>query len=682
MTRKGRTAKPARKNLTAGSPNTKSLLLLLVWTLSSAAFAQQPDLLDRSLEDLMNMKVITVSKTEQSFSRTASAVFVITPEDIQQSGATNIPDLLRMVPGLDVAQINGSTWAISARGLNGRLANELFVMVDGRSVYSQSFGGVFWDVLDLPLEDIERIEVIRGPGGSIWGENAVNGVINIITRKASETHGGLITAGAGNVEQGFGTVQYGGSLGSKTDYRVFAKYLNQAQMEGFDHTNGDDAWHTTRGGFRSDTQITSKDLLTFAGDVYDGREDELPPTLASVTSPVLYRELLVPLSGGFFQSVWDHTHSAGSGISLQLSFEKNARADILDEHRFTPAIDFQHHFLWTSRQKIVWGLGYSFSGSQAKGTLLLSWNPATSNFQVGSGFIQDELAIVPDRLYLTGGVKVEHNSYTGLHAMPSVRVAWLQGPNRMAWAAASEARRTPSTDDVQLRVDNGGFIGPGGTPTAIFLFGNPRFQDEDATTYELGYRSGLARRVSLDLASYYTSYTNQQTVEPETPFVQTVPPPPYLVLPLTYQNLMHGEEHGLEAVVDWKTNARWTLSAGYAFAQIHMHLDPASRDTGSVVDAQGSSPVNSAQLRSHVRLARGVRWDASTYFTDRLVNGEIPSYTRLDSGLTWQARENFSCSVVGQNLLKQQHLEFIDDTGSLSSTLIKRSVFAKFVWRF
>ena len=265
----------------------------------------QADLANQSLESLMNVQVTSVSKTEQKLSQTAAAIFVITQEDIARSGATNIPDLLRMVPGMDVAQINANTWAISARGFNARFSNDLQVLVDGRSVYTDSFGGVFWDQLDLPLEDIERIEVIRGPGGSIWGGNSVNGVINIITKKASQTKGAMVVGGGGTEEEGFGTLQYGGDAGKSTDYRVFAKYLNQGSLPNDLGPNGGDGWHSLRGGFRSDSQLSSRDSLMMQGDLYTLREGTPTVDLPSLTLPEpIPVEENVDTTGGFLQGVW------------------------------------------------------------------------------------------------------------------------------------------------------------------------------------------------------------------------------------------------------------------------------------------------------------------------------------------------------------------------------------------
>jgi iron complex outermembrane receptor protein len=659
--------------------------IALVGFLALPAWPQQAstDLTTKSLEDLMNVEVTSVSKDEQKLSRTASAIFVITAEDISRSGATNIPDLLRMVPGMDVAQINANTWAVSARGLNGEFSNELLVLVDGRTVYVPTFGGVFWDTLDMPLEDIERIEVIRGPGGTIWGTNAVNGVVNIITKKAAETHGGLIVAGGGTLDQGFATTQYGGPLGKDTDYRVYSKYLNQSQLPALTGQIGGDGWHLLSGGFRVDSTLSPKDVLTIQGSLYAGREGDPSVALESITSPGPQQvDPAVDLSGGFLHLAWNHTFSARSDTSLQISYDNYKRVDVLDEGRYTLNLDFQHHFLWGQRQTIVWGLDYRYSSSHTHGDLTISLNPADLNTQIGGSFIQDEIALSPDRVYLTVGTKLEHDYYTGFVLLPSARLTWQPNSHQMFWAAISRAARTPSSTDTAERLNFAGFPGPNGTLVVIGQVGNPHFKNEDLTAYEAGARITALKQLSIDIAAFYGDYTHQGTIEPAPPVFETTPAPPHLFIPTTFENLMHGESQGLEIAANWKVSDRWTLSPGYAFEQIHMHLDPSSQDTTSVSAAEGSSPVNSAQLRSHFIFAHNLAWDTSAYFVGRLDDPKIPSYTRVDTGLTWHFREGLSISLVGQNLVRDHHLEFIEPTGATVSTLVKRSAYAKFTWRF
>ena len=659
------------------------MVMFVVIALPAWPQEKTADLTDQSLEDLMNVQVVSVSKTEQTLSRTASAVFVITQEDIRRSGATNIPDLLRMVPGVDVAQINANTWGVSVRGFNARFSNKLLVLVDGRPTYTQTFGGVFWDVLDLPFENIERIEVIRGPGGSIWGSNAVNGVINIITKNASETHGGLLVAGGGNVDQGFGTIEYGGKLGEKTDYRVYTKYLNVDHFPGLTGQDGGDGWRTLRGGFRIDSIISSKDTLMFEGNLYSGREGTPSTYLPSVTAPALLNnELLVDLSGGYLQGVWNHAFSPHSDTTLQVSYDTYERKDTLDEGRGTLNLDFQHHFSGWARQNIVWGLNYNYSASHSDGSFTASLTPADLATELFGSFIQDEIAMVPDRLFLTIGAKLEHSYYTGFDAMPSARVAWAPSPRHTLWAAVSKADRTPSALDTSIRANLGGFTGPGGIPILTRLTGTPLVKNEALIAYEMGYRTMVLKQLSIDFTAYYNNYTDLNTTEPSALFVENTPPPPHLVLPLIFENLMRGETHGTEVAVNWQATHRWSLSPGYAFEQIHMHLAPTSEDTTSVGAAEGSGPEQSAQLRSHLVLWHGLNWDTSTYFVGRLTDPREPSYTRLDTQLSWHLSERVSLSFVGRNLVKDHHEEFVDSTSSARTTLIKRSAYIKLSWQF
>jgi iron complex outermembrane receptor protein len=661
------------------------IALLVALSLAISARAQNPpeDLSKLSVEDLMNVQVTSVSKKEQKVSQTAAAIFVITQDDIRRSGANNIPDLLRMVPGVNVAQINSNIWAISVRGFNGEFSNKLLVMLDGRIVYLPTFSGVFWDVLDLPLEDIERIEVIRGPGGATWGANAVDGVINIITRNASETHGGMVVAGAGNLDQGFGTLQYGGTAGKSTDYRVFAKYFNQHDLPGLQGPNGGDGWHILRGGFRVDSKLSPKDELSVTGDMYGSRVGDISGAVSSVASPAVqtvFNE--ANTTGGYVQADWSHRQSERSDTSLQVSFDRYRRNDGLRETRNTLDLDFSHHFRWASRQDIVWGLGYRYSASSTDGDLFFSLKPPDLNTQLFSAFVQDEVALIPDRLSLIAGAKIEHNYFTGFGVMPTLRATWALHEHQMVWAAISRALRTPSEIDTASQLTVNGFVPPSGPPVLIRIVGNPAFQNETEIAYEAGYRTQLSDRLSLDLTAYYNSYNQLESTEPEPSFLETDPPPPHIVMPLNYENLMRGKTHGVEAFATWKITSRWTLTPAYAFEEIHLHLDPTSQDTSSVATAEGSSPRQWARVGSHVSLVHNLAWDVSANFVGRLADPAVPSYTRIDSQLTWHLREHLSGSLVGQNLAQDHHIEFLNSGGTGFSDYMKRSGYVKLTWRF
>jgi iron complex outermembrane receptor protein len=648
--------------------------------------AQKTDLASMNIEDLMNVKVTSVSAKEQKLSRTASAVFVITQEDIRRSGATNIPDLLRMVPGLNVAQVNSNSWAVSARGLNDEFSDEMLVLLDGRNVYTPTFGGVFWELQDLPFDNIERIEVIRGPGGSTWGANAVNGVISIITKKADQTGGITVVAEGGNIELESGTIQYGSSLGKRTDFRVYSKYFNRDDLPEFTGQEGRDAWHMLRAGFRTDSSLSAKDTLMFQGDLFTGKAGGAVIFLPSVTSPgVVDAPTQAGQSGGFLQSVWKRVYSVRSDSTLNASYSAYKSGNVLNavtEVRKTLNIDFLQHVAWGGRQDFVWGLGYAYSRSRSVGNLAVSLNPPNLTAQLFSSFIQDEIALVPDRVYLTVGGKLEHNYYTGFVVMPSARVTFSPSAHHMVWAAVSRAVATPASVDTAIRVNFGSSPGLGGTPVLSSLLGNPRFQNEDLIAYELGYRTTVSTRLSVDFAAFYNNYSTQQTTEPGGEFLETTPPPVHFVKPSRFENLMHGEAHGFEITANWKLTDRWTISPAFDFERFHMHVSSTSKDTETVPDTEGNDPHVNGRLRSHVDLTQTLKWDTSAYFVDRITFQGVPSYTRLDTGLSWQCREGLLLSLVGQNLIRDHHVEFVETSLTPESSSIKRSAYAKVTWRF
>lgn len=658
------------------------LTLPLALLLTVPAWPQQKplDLTQQSIEDLMKIEVTSVSKKEQKLSQVAAAIFVITQQDIGRSGATNIPDLLRMVPGLDVAQINSNTWAISARGFNLQFENKLLVLIDGRAVYTPNFGGVYWDTQDVPLEDIDRIEVIRGPGGTVWGENAVNGVINVITKKAADTQGGLLTGGGGTLEQGFGTMQYGGKIKGDTSYRIFTKYENEDHLPDLNGQNAQDGWHLLHGGFRSDTSWSKNDSLTIQGDLYEGSEGAT--IVHSIISPPENVEVqrLANLSGGNVEARWNHTFSSRSDTTLQFYFDRYRRAGPEHEEvRNTADFDFQHHLVLGARQDLIWGVGYRHTEDNTVGTIDDTFVPAGKAAQLFNAFVQDQITLKPGRIFLYLGTKLGKGYFTGFDYEPSARLAWTLSNRHTLWAAVSRASRTPTRRDLGLDAA----LAPLPGPALVVLLGNPNFKSEHVLAYELGYRAQPRDRVSIDVAAFLSVYRGLESTEQLPSFFDANSVPPLLVLPNSFANQMHGTTEGVEISLNWKVMDRWTLSPGYSFLEMHLHTDPTSLDTTSAADAQGSNPNHQAQLRSRVELPRHFSWDINAYFVGSLPAQSIPSYTRLDTQLTWQPGERLQLSLVGQNLLKDHHLEFNDMFfQSVISSEIKRSAYAKIVWHF
>jgi iron complex outermembrane receptor protein len=661
-----------------------SATALLALPGQSALPAQSPDLTQTSLEDLMNVEVTSVSRKEQTTSQAAAAVFVISREDIRRSGALNIPDLLRMVPGIDVAQIDASKWAISARGFNGQYSNLLLVLVDGRAVYNPIFAGVFWDSQNVALENIERIEVVRGPGAAVWGSNAVNGVINIITKSATETQGGYLAASLGNASSGRVVVGYGAKLPGLGAYRLYGLGFHYNSLPTFAGLDGQDDWFLGRGGFRTDSTLSAKDSLTTEGEAYKGDAGEIALAPLSLQPPVT---ATVPLrdrySGWNVLTRWNRTMSSRSDSSLQVYFDRTNRGDStyeLDLNTFD--VDFQHHVNLGTRQDIVWGLGYRVTSDGTTPTLRIVFTPQDARTQLFSAFVQDEIALRPERLHLSLGARIEHNSYTGFDVEPSARLVWTPDSKNMVWSAVSGADRTPARSDTNIRVNYAALPGPGNLPIFVSIFGNPNFKNERLTAFEAGYRNSWTSRFSLDSTVFYNRYRDLVSVEPGAMRVEASPAPTHLLVPASFGNGLYGETHGIELFADWKVTNFWTLNPGYSFISMHMHPSAGSQDFTDASGDEGGIPDHQAQLRSSVALPHNLQWNTSAYFVSRLPAVSIPSYTRVDTGLIWRAGERVSMSVVGQNLLKSLHPEYAGSNSTVQPGMMRRGAYAKITWSF
>ena len=657
------------------------LCAFLVFGLPTGARAQT-DLSQASLEQLMNIEVTSVSRREQKLSRVAAAIFVITQEDIRHSGARNVPDLLRLVPGLDVAEIDANTWAISARGFNDVHANKLLVMIDGRSIYEPAFGGDFWDLQDVPFEDIDRVEVIRGPGATIWGANAMNGVISIITKNAKATRGSLLKAGSGSETTARGLVQYGGKLPGHGFYRVFGQYSNESSLFLPSGQRGVDAWHVSHGGFRSDWDLTGKDSLTLQGDFLESRGGTTANGFVSLSPPI--QRILNDLGsarGGNILGHWDHKFSDRSETSLQIYYD-GARRNLLGGRldRDTFDLDFKHHAALGSRHDLVWGFGYRFDDSYVRPGYSISMLPPGSTSNLLSSFVQDEVR-VSNSLWLTLGSKFEHNSYTGFEYEPSVRLLWSPSDRQAAWAAVSRAIRQPTLEDVAVRYNQLAFPGPNGLVYLLRVFGNPNFKSEELLAYEAGYRAQANRRISADLSAFYNVYDHLRTYELAEPFLESSLSPPYLVIPQVTMNKMHGSTYGAEVSSTLSVSSWWKVSPGYTWLKLNLHADPGSLDTDSPL-AVGISPRHQFQIRSCIDLPKHFEFDSGLYYAGRLSALGVSGHARVDARLGWRPARSWELSVVGQNLLEPRHLEFVDNTGTIQSTQIPRSIFVEIRWWF
>lgn len=510
---------------------------MLAFATLPAGTQQTPDLTQTSLEDLMKVRVTSVSKKEQKTSQTAGAVFVISRDDIAHSGALNIPDLLRMVPGVEVAQLDSSVWAISVRGFNGQESNKLLVLVDGRTVYSPIFAGVFWDTQNVPLDTIDRIEVIRGPGAAVWGANAVNGVINIITRTADNTQGGYVTTGSGSNGVQPEMIRYGSKVARVGAYRLYAEGFQTTAQRALDGGNGHDDWRLVHGGFRTDTAINAKNSLTTEGEAYQGNGGELAYTPVSLSPPAnAVPALRDRYSGWNLLARWSSIQSLRSETSLQVYFDRTTRGDTtyaLGLNTFDA--DFQHHFGWGPRQDIVWGLGYRATSDHTTPTLRIAFAPANRVLQLFSSFGQDEITLLPDHLFFSLGTRLEHNSYTGFGFAPSARLVWNPQSTNMFWAAVSGADRTPARSDTDIRVNYQADPGPG-LSVLVSDFGNPKQKNERLTAFEGGYRDSWSGKFSTDAAVFFNRYRDLESVEPGPIQLESSPGPEHLLMPWTFSN--------------------------------------------------------------------------------------------------------------------------------------------------
>ncbi len=604
---------------------------------SSAAASETSsaaDLNRLSIEDLANIDISSVSKTDQPLSDAPAAVFVITREDIHRAGAASIAEALRLAPNLQVARITASHYAISARGFNGSAADKLLVLVDGRSVYATYFSGVFWDVQDTPLDDIDRIEVISGPGATLWGANAVNGVINIITRKAGETQGGLMALSGGNRER-TGMLQYGGKVGSKLSWRAYVSGVDYSHSITATGADAKDGWHKYQGGFRFDW-TPSNDLITLQGDAYDGLDGHL------TTAPEA-------IAGHNVIARWTHPFAGGSALQVQAYYDELRRdsAGNADDHVITYDLDMQHNLSLASVHQIVWGAGVRVINDDFQVTpqpaLTQFFNPAKSALAYGEVFGQDSIALSP-ALKLILGIKLESDPYDGLQTLPSIRVSWKPADSALLWAAISRAVRAPS------RLDRDFFETVG--PTTVLQGGV--FKSEKLTAFEAGYRGQPTVQTSLSVSAFYNIYDDLRSFEAS----------PGGVLPLIIENMMEGETYGVEVWGSYQAAPWWRLSAGFDWLHKNLRFKPGSLALGGVGIA-GDDPDYQASLQSRMELRPDLKLDVDLRNIGALPEPASPAYTELGVRLGWDVTRTVELSLTGTNLLHTHHAEF----GSTGSTV-------------
>jgi iron complex outermembrane recepter protein len=598
-----------------------------------------------TLEELSNIEISSVSKKPELLSDAPAAIYVITQEDIRRSGATSIPEILRLAPNLQVARVDASQYAITARGFNSTTANKLLVLIDGRSVYTPLYSGVFWDAQDVRTENIERIEVISGAGGTLWGSNAVNGVINIITNNSSDTQGGLVSLGAGNAENG-ASVRYGGKFGETATYRIYGKKFNRDDTIMENGNSAQDAWHKELAGFRTDWSADS-DTLMLQGQAYDSSIDQAINDNKE-------------LSGGNLLARWNRNLQDGASLQVQTYYDHTRRVypgtfgEVLD----TYDVDVQHGFHWRNNHDVVWGGGYRYSRDAVTNSAVLAFLPADKDLTLANVFAQDDVTLA-ERLKLTVGLRLERNNYTGLENQPNLRLAWKPSDQALLWSSIARVVRTPSRVDREL-------FAPG-NPPYTFLDGGPDFQSEKLTAYEVGYRATPSQRASFSISTFYNVYDRLRSLEP------TAGAPPYVLA-----NMMEGNTCGIETWGDYAITEWWRLKAGYTYLKKDLRLKPGSGDTTSLQSVE-TDPRHQFSLRSMTDLAHDLSLDIALRSVGSLPGTAVPGYVVADGRLGWRIAQGTELSMSAFNLFDKRHSEF-GAAGTRSE--FGRIFYAKMLWSF
>lgn len=635
-------------------------------TLSFNAYSFDPS---KSLEELMNSRVYSASKKMENYFNTASASYVLTNEDIRRSGATSIPEALRAVPGVNVAKIGSNKWAVSIRGFNAQLANKLLVMIDGRTVYTPLFAGVNWDVQDVMLEDVERIEVIRGPGGTVWGANAVNGVINVVTKKAKDTQGDIVALTTGNEEEFIGSARRGGKIGKNGYFRAYAKYSQYDESEGI---NVDDAWNMAKSGFRFDNTINHDNEITIQGDVYHSKQDRnsiVPTDTSPFTEESLHKD---QMKGGNIKFNWNKNEEKKNS-KLQVYYD-NVQRDIatLGQKRHTVDIEYQqdHEF---GKNDFVWGAGYRMIKDNLVSTNSIEFEDEKMYSYTYNIFAQNRYNIIPDKLFIQAGSKVEYNNFTDSEVQPSIRLSWSPTKNQTLWSAVSHARRTPSRaeDSILLRTSYNDTFS-----SFVTRSGSETLDAEKLTAYEIGYRVAPTRNVLIDAALFYNQY--EDLIGDNLNGLSSV-----------VDNAGEGESYGFEIFSEMFLTKNWELSLGYSFLDVRLENHSSSTNEALLRATEDTSPTNQFSVKNHFSLNRTVSMDSNLYYISHLENtdaqnGEttkIDGYVKLDLNFTWRPNYNHEVSVVGHDLLDREHQEFYSPLFSRGSE-IGRSFYIKYIHRF
>ena len=658
--------------------------------LGGTPHAAGQELLELGFEQLMDMEVSTVSRKSQTLSRTAAAAYVISREDIRRSGASSLPEALRLAPGVHVAQISASKWSVSIRGFGGRFANKLLVLMDGRTVYTPAFAGTYWEMQDLMLEDIERIEVIRGPGATLWGANAVNGIINIITRHSDNTREGVTSASLGSGERSLG-YRHGGAIGSDGAYRVYAKTTHADALQDSAGLDLDDGFARHQAGFRADWLGDQRNQFSLHGHVQHLRQGQTleVPLLSPPAASTGWLHETVKTDSASLVGRWQHSLAVDSEISLQVYFDHYDRDELaFGETRNTFDLDFQHQFAWGELHQLIWGLGYRRSHDDFDSDPALAMAAMQSKtLTTLSTFVQDEIELANDRLWLTLGTKLEHNSYTGNEWQPSARLLWAPSGHHSLWASVSRAVRTPSRGETGMAINYELLpVGSPSNPTGPFPVltqqrENLGMDAEKLTAFEVGARWQPDPGLTLDLAAYYNRYKDLRSPELLAQDLSALPL--YVIQPNTLINDEYGETYGVELAGDWRVSDAWRLQLAWSLFEAHLRLDNAAAIPydATLLDER-NTPQQIASLRSSWSPRGDLDVDLWLRYTSdvgipspgsQIIPDPVAPDLGLDARLAWRPTKDLELALVGKNLLDPTHEEAEQEVWPVRSE-IARSV--------
>lgn len=650
-------------------------ILLLCLISPGFLLAQDPrDVTDIDLEELLKVRVSSPGRKSQALIDVPAAIYVIRGDDLRRTGVTSVAEALRAVPGYQVGRQDANSWGITARGFSS--ANKLLVLIDGRSVYSPLHSGVFWDVQNVFLEDVERVEVIRGPGGTLWGANAINGVVNVITKSARDTQGGVVQAGGGLEERYFGGARYGTSAGDDHHVRVSANTFTRddSVLAADPDEDASDDMTMSRADLRWDWKAGEKDRVSLLAGHYQGKVQERV-NAASLSAPFNFRyHDRAVLKGAHAVVRWERELGPSSSLMAQAYVDHVSRAsELFEEEEVQGDLEIQHRFSPIAGHDLVWGVGYRVYRIDFEGGFFASTDPETRTDDIPSAFLQDEITLLENRLKLTAGAKVEHNDYTGVEIQPSVRLAWTPDDANMVWLAASRAVRTPSILDHDFRFN--AQVIPGAPPTVLALFGDPDFKSEVLLAYEAGYRVHPWEPLTADVAVFVNDYDNLRTIETGPIFAE----PLNNVFPFTIDNEATARSYGVEVALNVQAASWWLIQASYAHLVMNIRINDDSNDATSEAEER-RSPRDTVWIRSAMDLGDRVTLDVMVRYVSRL--GAVPadSYVEGDVRLAWRIPgTGAELAAVGQNLVHARHEEFSSDqTGSE----VERGGYVSLTWRF